>query len=117
MAWLSGWKYRVKVSIDADDIDDTLTNFPILLHLSSSCGYNSDDVTFVFDELTSNDNRKKIAVTTSDGVVVAAFSDETRQMDVSPEGAIAKAAKHLASKAAGYLKEVGMKKSLDWWAE
>ena len=60
--WLSGWKKRIKLSIDHDDIDDILNDFPILLHLSASCGRNSDDVSCVFDELTSDANRKKIAV-------------------------------------------------------
>jgi len=67
MAWLSGWAKRVKLTIDQNDIDDALTNFPILVHLGTSVGRNGDDVSFVFDELESNDNRKKIAVTTSDG--------------------------------------------------
>jgi len=65
--WLSGWAKRVKVSIDAGDVDSALSNFPVLLYISDSSGINSDDVSFVFDELTSDDNRKKIAVTTDDG--------------------------------------------------
>lgn len=65
--WLSGWDQRVKLTVDNTDIDDTLANFPILVYLSASSGRNDDDVSFVFDELTSNDNRKRIAVTTDDG--------------------------------------------------
>jgi len=65
--WLSGWAKRVKLTIDNTDIDVAVSNFPILVYLSTSSGRNSDDVSFIFDELTSDDNRKKIAVTTDDG--------------------------------------------------
>ncbi|MBA7577600.1 hypothetical protein ES708_19453 [subsurface metagenome] len=67
MAWLSDWAKRVKLTIDQNDIDATLANFPILVHLGTSVGRNGDDVSCVFDELESDANRKKIAVTTSDG--------------------------------------------------
>ncbi len=67
MAWLSGWDQRVKLTIDQGDITAGLANFPILLYLSASSGRGPDDISFIFDELISNDNRKKIAVTTSDG--------------------------------------------------
>jgi hypothetical protein len=66
-AWLPNWDKRVKLTIDATDIDAALSDFPILIHLSTSSGRNADDVSFVFDELTSDANRKKIAVTKSDG--------------------------------------------------
>jgi len=65
--WLDGWDKRVKIEIDQNDIDNVLSEFPILIHLSSSSGRNNDDVSFVFDEIQSDANRKKIAVTTSDG--------------------------------------------------
>jgi len=65
-AWLSGWDKRVKITIDHNDVDSALSNFPVLVCLSnSSSGRNNDDVSFVFDEVGSNS--KKIAVTTSDG--------------------------------------------------
>jgi hypothetical protein len=67
MAWLSGWAKRVKLTVDAGDITADLTNFPILLYLSTSSGYNAEDISFIFDELTSDANRLKIAVTISDG--------------------------------------------------
>ncbi|MDH5461983.1 MAG: LamG domain-containing protein, partial [Candidatus Bathyarchaeota archaeon] len=63
--WLSGWDKRVKITIDHNDIDSDLSDFPVLVYLSNSSGRNNDDVTFVFDEVGSN--RKKIAVTKSDG--------------------------------------------------
>ena len=63
---LAGWAKRVKLIIDQNDIDAALSNFPILVYLSTSSGRNGDDVSYIFDELTSDGNRKKIAVTTSD---------------------------------------------------
>ena len=44
-----------------------LSGFPVLVYLSVSSGIGSTDVSAVFDELTSDANRKKIAITTSDG--------------------------------------------------
>ena len=67
MAWLPNWCKRVKFTIDHTDVDNTLLDFPILLTLGTSVGRSSDDVSCVFDELQSDANRKKIAVTTSDG--------------------------------------------------
>ena len=66
-SWLSGWDKRVKLTIDNTDIDVALTNFPILVYISTSSGRNNDDLSFVFDELQNDANRKKIAVTTDDG--------------------------------------------------
>ena len=63
--WLTDWNKRIKITTDQTDIDADLTDFPILVYLSSSSGRNSDDVTAVFTEVGANS--KKIAVTTSDG--------------------------------------------------
>lgn len=65
--WLVGWSKRIKFTIDHNDIDATLSNFPILVYLSTSSGRNSDDISCIFDELTGDGNHKKIAITTSDG--------------------------------------------------
>ncbi len=65
MGWLAVWDQRVRVTIDQTDITAALTDFPVLIYLSSSSGRNSDDVTCVFDEVGANS--LKIAVTTSDG--------------------------------------------------
>jgi len=65
MAWLADWKYRREITIDHNDVDATLTQFPILVYLSSSSGIGDDDVTSIFDEIGAN--RKKIAITQSDG--------------------------------------------------
>jgi hypothetical protein len=45
-------------------------------------------------------NLDLVAVDASTGVVVKAFSEDARQMDISTEGAIAKATRYLAEKAA-----------------
>lgn len=63
--WLSGWDKRVKLTIDNTDIGETLTNFPVLVYLSTSSGRGPDDVSFIFDEVGANS--LKIAFTTSDG--------------------------------------------------
>jgi len=68
MSWLSGWRRRIKLTIDHDDIDAALSWFPVLVYLSTSSGIGGVDVSCVFDELESDDNRKKIAVTKADGV-------------------------------------------------
>jgi hypothetical protein len=65
--WLNEWDQRVNITIDHDDVDGDLSDFPVLIYLSGSSGRNGDDTTFVFDELQSDANRKRIAVTTSDG--------------------------------------------------
>ena len=66
--WLNGWAKRIQITIDASDVGEPLVNFPICVYLSASSGRFNDDVTTVFDELQSDANRKKIAVTTADGV-------------------------------------------------
>lgn len=62
--WLGGWDKRVKITIDQNDIDSNLTDFPVLIYLSNSSGRLDDNLTCIFDELQSDSNRKKIAVTT-----------------------------------------------------
>ena len=66
--WLNTWAKRVKIPLDHDDIDAALSNFPHLVYLSASSGHSNKDVSCVFDELGSDANRKKIAITKSDGV-------------------------------------------------
>lgn len=68
MAWLGTWAKRIKLTIDNGDIDAALVNFPVLVYISASSGIGNTDLSGVFDELTLDANRKKIAVTTSDGV-------------------------------------------------
>ncbi len=68
MAWLSGWTKRIQLTIDKDLVDTALqVNFPVMVYLSAASGIGPVDVSAVFDELTADENRKKIAVTSSDG--------------------------------------------------
>lgn len=65
--WLSDWAHRIELVIDDTNIDSDLTDFPVLVYLSAASGIGDVDASPVFDELTSDANRKKIAVTSSDG--------------------------------------------------
>ena len=65
---LQQWSNRIKLAIDHTKIDGDLTDFPVRVHLSNASGSTLGDVSPVFDELGSDANRKKIAVTTADGV-------------------------------------------------
>ena len=67
MAWLGNWSKRIKLTIDSGDVDAALSDFPVLVYISASSGITSADVSAVFDELLLDANRKKIAITTSDG--------------------------------------------------
>jgi hypothetical protein len=64
-AWLTGWDYRRKITIDSDKIDADLTDFPLLIALSDTCGMSGQDLTGIFSRIGANS--KKIALTTSDG--------------------------------------------------
>ena len=66
-AWLGTYSDRISLIIDKDKLDSSLSDFPVMVHLSASSGIGGVDVTAVFDELTSDANRKKIAFTTDDG--------------------------------------------------
>jgi hypothetical protein len=61
----SAWANNLELTIDHDKIDSDLEDFPVTIQLNSSSGITDVDVTAVFDELTSDANRKKIAVTDS----------------------------------------------------
>lgn len=63
--WLTGWTRRVKLTISNTNIDDDLTDFPVLVYLSTSSGTGSDDVSCVFDEIGANS--QKIAITDEAG--------------------------------------------------
>jgi len=67
MAWLGTYAKRIKVTASNTNVDSDLTHFPLLLTLGTSVGTGSTDVSCVFDELTSDANRTKIAVTKADG--------------------------------------------------
>jgi len=65
--WLGTWAKRIKVTASNTNVDSDLTHFPLLLTLGTSVGTGNTDVSAVFDELTSDANRTKIAVTKTDG--------------------------------------------------
>jgi len=66
--WLPGWDQRIRLTIDSSKVDANLSDFPVLVYLSAASGIGDVDVSCVFDELTADANRKKIAVTKSDGL-------------------------------------------------
>lgn len=69
MALLPGWANNpIRIRIPAGSVTGTLTDFPLLVRLSSSSGTNDADLSAVFTTLGSDANRKKIAVTTGDGI-------------------------------------------------
>lgn len=65
MAYLSGWDNRVELYISSDRIDENLTDFPIMLKLSESCGIEGLSAASVFTTISGNS--RKVAITTSDG--------------------------------------------------
>jgi len=67
MSWLGSWAKRIELTVSAAVVDATLTDFPVMVKLSAASGIGDVDASPVFDELTSDANRKKIAVTSSDG--------------------------------------------------
>lgn len=66
-AWLDDWAKRIKITLSSTNVDSDLTDFPVMLKLGTSVGTGFDDISAIFDELTSDANRTKIAVTTDDG--------------------------------------------------
>jgi hypothetical protein len=60
IVWYGSWYKRMLILIDNTNIDTNLTDFPIVVRLSTTSGKNSQDVTKVFDELESSDNRRKL---------------------------------------------------------
>ena len=67
MAWLGTWRKRIALTIDCTKIDATQTDFPCLIYLSAASGIGDVDASCVFDELGSDANRFKIAITSDDG--------------------------------------------------
>jgi len=66
VGWLGTWTKRVRLTVDAGDIEEELTWFPLLIHLSASCGILAQDLTAIFDEVGASS--LKLAVTKADGV-------------------------------------------------
>ena len=93
MAWLTGWAKRIEITVSNTNIASDLTHFPLLVKLGTSVGTGADDVSAIFDELTSDANRFKIAVTDDTGdteikVEIAEWDDasETAVLWVSSSG-------------------------------
>jgi hypothetical protein len=66
MAWLTGWQYRKKITIDETKVDANLTDFPVLVKLTSS--------NFDFTKALSNGN--DIRFTSSDGQTLLKYERE-----------------------------------------
>lgn len=52
--WLDGFRYRKEFIIDHKKIGETLTDFPVTIHLNNSAGQASEDVTDIFNVLTES---------------------------------------------------------------
>ncbi len=63
---LSGWANRIKLTIASSETGSDLTNRPVLVRISSSCGKSSYDASAIFDEVGAS--KLKIAVGTSSDV-------------------------------------------------
>ncbi len=75
--WLGGWANRIEFMVDHSRISGDLADFPILVHLSASSGINSADLSLLFKELGSNENRRRIAFTAADGLTECKAEIET----------------------------------------
>lgn len=62
---LAGWDKRVKLTVSSAVVDSPLTNFPVLVVLSTASGIGGTNLVAVFNEITSNS--LKIAITEGDG--------------------------------------------------
>jgi len=64
--WLDGWKYRRQLTINSSLVDESLTNFPVLVVLDAS----------FFDFTKAKDNGEDIRFTSSDGTTLLAYEIE-----------------------------------------
>ncbi|MBW1995522.1 MAG: hypothetical protein JRI77_13905, partial [Deltaproteobacteria bacterium] len=62
------WANQMKLFIHPYNIDEDLSDFPILIHLSASSGIYGYDSSAVFQELSEVSDRKKIAVFTAESI-------------------------------------------------
>jgi len=86
MTWLSGWGKRTKLTLDSFRVDEDLTDFPVLITLSSGTGKTDADVTNIFDELcvSSSDSLEDAFPGTSlDSVVWDTFLQPNATVTVS----------------------------------
>ncbi|MBF0472761.1 MAG: hypothetical protein HQK93_03385 [Nitrospirae bacterium] len=54
--WLNGYKNRIALTIDHTKITSTLTNFPVMVKLSSSCGITARDMSNIFNSVSDYNN-------------------------------------------------------------
>lgn len=73
--WNTDWQYRIKLTIAAGDIGSDLSNFPVLVHLSSSCGKGGSDLSGIFDGKT-RDNGEDIRFVDSDDLTLLNYEIE-----------------------------------------
>jgi len=59
----------IKVTIDSSLIDETLTDFPVMVNISTSAGTGDYDTGKLFDVLDTDDKKEKLKVTNVDGTV------------------------------------------------
>lgn len=90
---LPGWNADnvLGLTISCNNVEEDLTDFPVLISLSSSSGQGGIDATYVFNKLTTSSgsyvNRKKIAVTTTiSGVETKLFTEIERWDDTTASG-------------------------------
>lgn len=88
MAWLGTWANRIEIDIDyTNKIGASVTWLPIAIIIESGlAGVGDKDVSCIFDELTSDANRFKIAVTKADGTTQ--LYAEIEQWDDANENAV-----------------------------
>lgn len=67
MAWLGSWAKRIKITIDKDRFTSDVTGFPLGIYINNSSGRLGQDLTNIFTNI-STDDRRRIAVTESDGI-------------------------------------------------
>jgi hypothetical protein len=86
---LSGWNSnnKLKLTIDSSKVNEDLTNFPVLITLSSGTGITNFDTTAVFDELSTVSGTKKIAITTTISGVETELYTEIERWDWANEQA------------------------------
>jgi len=80
MAWLSGYSKRIKLTIDYNKIDSSLSNFPVTVFFTSSQGEE------IFDEFDADSDYMKCAFTSDNGTTQ--LYAEKELFDVSEEKAI-----------------------------
>lgn len=79
MSWLSGWNKRIKMVTSSFWVDEDLTDFPVMVQLTSNTGRTNTDVTDIFDILTQpvgtyailNSADKSASVTLTNGDLTA----------------------------------------------